>query len=163
MLKYFWVKKMRLRNNPNALEIIKNSPNFISNPESYKGRWNSFFKNDNPIEIEIGMGKGNFIIKKAKENKNINYIGIEKYNSVLVQAVKKLGEEKIENLVLLSYDASNIDTIFSNEVEKNGFKIVYENNDYGNEEENVYKTEYEEKFIKKGIKINCLKAFKTLQ
>ena len=96
MLKYFWVKKMRLRNNPNALEIIKNSPNFISNPESYKGRWNSFFKNDNPIEIEIGMGKGNFIIKKAKENKNINYIGIEKYNSVLVQAVKKLGEEKIE-------------------------------------------------------------------
>ena len=147
------------------------------------------------------MGKGNFIIKKAKENKNINYIGIEKYNSVLVQAVKKLGEEKIENLVLLSYDASNIDTIFSNEVEKiylnfsdkyqlisrndvkiqmktdnvnlflyskeelenNGFKIVYENNDYGNEEENVYKTEYEEKFIKKGIKINCLKAFKTLQ
>ena len=220
MLKYFWVKKMRLRNNPNALEIIKNSPNFISNPESYKGRWNSFFKNDNPIEIEIGMGKGNFIIKKAKENKNINYIGIEKYNSVLVQAIKKLGEEKIENLVLLSYDDSNIDTIFSNEVEKiylnfsdpwtkarhakrrltnkrfldkyqlisrndvkiqmktdnvnlflyskeelenNGFKIVYENNDYGNEEENVYKTEYEEKFIKKGIKINCLRAFKTLQ
>ena len=79
---------MRLRNIPNALEIIKTSPNFIENPEKYKGKWNEVFNNKNVIEIEIGMGKGNFIIKKAMENKNINYIGIEKYNSVLVKAIK---------------------------------------------------------------------------
>ena len=60
-------------------------------------------------------------------------------------------------------DNVNLFLYSKEELENNGFKIVYENNDYGNEEENVYKTEYEEKFIKKGIKINCLKAFKTLQ
>ena len=84
----------------------------------YKNAWNKLFNNDNPIEIEIGTGKGKFIISKAMSNPNINYIGIEKYDSPLVGAVKKLEGIEINNLKLICFDALNINDIFGTEISK---------------------------------------------
>ena len=83
---------MRLKHIKDADKIINKSNYIIENPEEYKGKWNKLFNNDNNIEIEIGTGKGKFIIEKALQNSNINFIGIEKYDSPLVSAVKKLEE-----------------------------------------------------------------------
>ena len=109
---------MRLKHIKNADVIIANSPYLISNPIDYKGKWNSLFGNDNPIEIEIGTGKGKFIISLALDNPNVNYIGIEKYDSPLVSAVKRLEGVEINNLKLLCFDAANINDIFDKEVSK---------------------------------------------
>lgn len=76
------------------------------------------FNNDNNIEVEIGMGKGKFIIEKAIQNPNINYIGIEKYDSPLVSAVKKLEELEINNLKLICIDALGIEEVFDHEIDK---------------------------------------------
>ena len=81
---------MRLRNKKGAHNIIASSDYIVLNPESYKGKFKQLFQNDNDIEIEIGMGKGDFIIGKAINNPDINFIGIEKYATVLVSAMKKL-------------------------------------------------------------------------
>ena len=96
---------MRLKHIKNADQIIAASPFIVNEPWEYKGKWKELFGNDNPIEIEIGTGKGKFIIGKATANPNINYIGIEKYDSPLVSAVKKLEEATIPNLKLVCYDA----------------------------------------------------------
>ena len=110
---------MRLKHIKNANVIISASPYLVKDPMEYKGKWNELFGNDNPIEIEIGTGKGKFIISKALANKNINYIGIEKYDSPLVSAVKKLNEvEEVPNLKLICFDAANIDQIFNKEIDK---------------------------------------------
>lgn len=109
---------MRLKHIKNADKIISSSNYIINNPTDYKNKWSSLFNNNNDIEIEIGCGKGKFIISKALNNKNINYIGIEKYDSPLVSAVKKLENEKIDNLRLICFDASNINDIFGHEVSK---------------------------------------------
>ena len=109
---------MRLKHIKNADIIINNSPYLIKNPIEYKGKWNSLFNNNNPIEIEIGTGKGKFIINKALENPNINYIGIEKYDSPLVNAVKLLQDVNITNLKLICFDALHIDEIFDKEIDK---------------------------------------------
>ena len=107
---------MRLKHIKGAEEEIKLSPYLITEPEKYKGNYKKIFKNDNPIHIEIGMGKGNFIIEMAKRNPNINFIGIEMYDSVLLRAVQKLTNEKINNLKLIRYDATNIENIFAKEI-----------------------------------------------
>lgn len=107
---------MRLKHIKGAEEEIKLSPYLITEPEKYKGNYKKIFKNDNPIHIEIGMGKGNFIIEMAKGNPNINFIGIEMYDSVLLRAVQKLTNEKINNLKLIRYDATNIENIFAKEI-----------------------------------------------
>ena len=109
---------MRLKHIKDADKIIKKSNYIIENPEEYKGKWNKLFNNDNNIEIEIGTGKGKFIIEKALQNSNINFIGIEKYDSPLVSAVKKLEELDITNLRLICYDAFTIDNIFDKEISK---------------------------------------------
>ena len=70
---------MRLRNIPIAKEVIAQSDCVIKNYKEQKGKWNQVFGNDNPIRIEVGMGKGQFITNLAKQNPNINYIGISKY------------------------------------------------------------------------------------
>ena len=104
---------MRLRKVKNALEKIQEYPNIvIQNATSNKGKWNELFKNDNPIYLEIGMGKGKFIIENAKRNPNINYIGLELQESVLVRALEKLIEEPLDNLVLLHEDAFELNNIF---------------------------------------------------
>ena len=109
---------MRLKHIKDADKIINRSTYIIENPEEYKGLWNKLFNNDNNIEIEIGTGKGKFIIEKALQNPNINFIGIEKYDSPLVSVVKKLEELDINNLKLICYDALTIDSIFDREISK---------------------------------------------
>lgn len=105
---------MRLRNVKGAREKISASISVIDNPKEYKGKWRELFKNDNPIYIEIGMGKGKFIIENAIKNPNINFIGIEKFSSVLVRAIerKENNENDLSNLVFLRFDAEYIEDIF---------------------------------------------------
>lgn len=104
---------MRLRKVKGALETIESFPNIvIPNPTSYKGKWNTLFKNDNPIYLEIGMGKGKFIIEHAKRNPDINYLGLELEESVLVRAVEKLEDNPLPNLLLIHIDAFLVNDIF---------------------------------------------------
>lgn len=107
---------MRLRNVKGAKEIIDNSSYIIKNPNDYKGDYQKIFENNNPIHIEIGMGKGDFIIENAKKYPNINFIGIEKFDSVIVRAVQKLENEQIPNLKLIKIDANEIDDVFDKEI-----------------------------------------------
>lgn len=107
---------MRLRNVKNAYEIVNNSNYVIKNPEQYIGKYKELFNNDNPINIEIGMGKGDFIIGNAKKYPNINFIGIEKYESVMVRAIEKLENIDLPNLKLIRMDAINIDKVFNKEI-----------------------------------------------
>ena len=111
---------MRLKKVKDAKERVEASEYYVSTPSEYKGKWNEFFKNDNPIHIEIGMGKGNFVIGMAKAHKDINYIGIEMYDSVMVKAVEKLKQEEkpLKNLKLVLIDAMKIDEIFENEISR---------------------------------------------
>lgn len=108
---------MRLRNVKNKKEIMDNSLYLVKNPRDYKGKWKELFKNDNPIYIEIGMGKGKFIIDNAINYPNINFIGIEKYDSVIAKSLKKV-PEGINNLFMIREDALNINEIFDKEIEK---------------------------------------------
>ena len=104
---------MRLRNIPGAEEEVAKSSYSINTPQELKGHWAKEFKNDNPIYIEIGMGKGRFIINNALTYPDINFIGIEKYPSVQIRAVQKLKEmENISNLRLLSINAEILPEIF---------------------------------------------------
>ncbi len=108
---------MRLRNVKGAKDVIEKSDYIINNYYDYKGKFNLLFNNDNPIHIEIGMGKGDFIIGMALNNPSINFIGIEKFDSVLVRAVQKLEGQNIPNLRLIRMDALDIDNVFFKEVE----------------------------------------------
>ena len=107
---------MRLRNIKGAGEIIELSPYVLKNYKDYKGKFKKFFKNNNPIYLEIGMGKGDFIVNMAKNNPNINFIGIEKYDSIIVRALEKIKPD-ISNLILIRTDAENINDIFYNEID----------------------------------------------
>lgn len=103
---------MRLRNVPGARETIIENQFSIQQPEQMKGKWAEVFQNDHPIHIEVGMGKGQFIIEMARRNPEVNYIGIEKYSSVLVRAVEKLEDFEQYNLRLIRMDAENIEEVF---------------------------------------------------
>ena len=103
---------MRLRNVPGARETIIENQFSIQEPEQKKGKWAEVFGNDHPIHIEVGMGKGQFIIEMARRNPEVNYIGIEKYSSVLVRAVEKLEDFEQNNLRLIRMDAENIEEVF---------------------------------------------------
>ena len=115
---------MRLRNVKGSQERILENPYTIqtdgTNGDDYKGLWNqNIFHNDRPIHIEIGMGKGQFITRLAKENPDINYIGIEKYSSVLVRALDKREELETDNLMFVRMDAEDITSYFTeNEIAK---------------------------------------------
>lgn len=205
---------MRLKKIKDSDKIVRECKNFIDNPSNYKNKWNRVFKNNNPIEIEIGMGKGDFLISKALDNPNINYIGIEKYDSVLVHVKKKLDELNLENLKIINIDASNLLDVFSKEISKiylnfsdpwpkkrhtkrrltyksflNMYDQVFVNGnvniemktdnddlfEYSLESfkehgyklnkidrniDDIYKTEYEKKFIEKGKNINFVSVSK---
>lgn len=109
---------MRLRNVKNKEQIINSSSYLIKYPKEYKGKWQIFFANDNPIYLEIGMGKGDFIIENAKKYPNINFIGIEKYDSVIVRALQKLENEDLINLKLIRIDAKFLDELFFHEIDR---------------------------------------------
>ncbi len=111
---------MRLRNISGSREIIGESGFVIREPEKQKGSWRNVFGNDQPIHIEIGMGKGRFIMDMAKAHPDINYIGIEKYSSVLLRAIQKMEqEEALPNIRFVRMDAETITEVFGEkEVER---------------------------------------------
>ena len=107
---------MRIRNIKNKKEILNNCKNFIENPEDYRGKWKKLFKNNNPIYIEIGCGKCGFIKAMAKKNPNINYIGIERIDTVLAIGLKEIDE--YDNLYFINYNANTIENIFDKEIDR---------------------------------------------
>ncbi len=110
---------MRLRNIKGADEKILASEFVVQNPAEYKGNWKACFQNDKPLHIEIGMGKGQFLYTLAKENPDINYVGIERYSSVLLRAIQKMEEEEVSNLKFICIDAKEITDVFGEgEVDK---------------------------------------------
>lgn len=109
---------MRLRNVKNAKMIVDNSSYIIHDPYAYKSKFSSeIFQNSNPIHLEIGMGKGNFLIDMAKKNPNINFVGVEKYPSIVCRALEKLEEEKLFNIRILCIDAKELADIFDKEID----------------------------------------------
>ncbi len=103
---------MRLRNIRGSRETVSANDYVVNEPEKWKGKWSTLFQNDHPIHIEIGMGKGKFIMQLAKANPDINYIGIEKYSSVLLRALEKRNEEELTNLYFIRFDAEYLNDIF---------------------------------------------------
>ncbi|WP_243524869.1 tRNA (guanosine(46)-N7)-methyltransferase TrmB [Bacillus pseudomycoides] len=105
---------MRLRHKPYAMDRINEYSQFvIGNPEERRGNWQEVFGNDNPIHIEVGTGRGRFVYEMAKANPHINYIGIEKFTSVIVDALDKLIEEEVPNLKLINKDAEDLTVFFA--------------------------------------------------
>lgn len=105
---------MRLRNITGSREVIAESSYVVSESilEQCPGTWKEIFGNENPIRIEVGMGKGRFIYTLAKNNPDVNYVGIEKYSSVLLRAIQKMEEEELPNLKFIRMDAEDIDKVF---------------------------------------------------
>ena len=102
---------MRLRKVKNVEEKIKEFDGLIiSEPEKHKGNWNKLFGNDNPIHLEIGMGKGKFIIEKAKREPNVNFIGCELVQSIIYKAAKSVKD--VPNLLMINYDALKLGEVF---------------------------------------------------
>ena len=108
--------KMRIRNVKNAQEIVGSSKYIVNDPFKYHNEWKNYFKNDNPIHLEIGCGKGDFLIDMAKNNPDINFIGLEKYTSVIVRALRKCEELELTNIAFINNDALNINKIFAKEI-----------------------------------------------
>lgn len=103
---------MRLRNVTGSREVIAASDYVIHEPQDQKGKWHELFGNDSPIRIEIGMGKGRFIMDLARMNPDINYIGIEKYSSVLIRGLQKMEADPLRNLYFIRMDAEEITSVF---------------------------------------------------
>ncbi len=103
---------MRLRNISGSREAIAESPYVIHEPEKYKGNWKQLFGNDYPVRIEIGMGKGRFIMDLARKNPEINYLGIEKYSSVLLRGIQKMELDPMPNLYFIRMEAEEIVDVF---------------------------------------------------
>ena len=108
---------MRLKNVKGANEIIIKGKYYIPNPVDNINNWHKIFSNNNPINIEIGIGKGDFIIENALKYPNINFIGIEKYDSVIVRAIQKSNELELNNLKIIRMDAINLANIFNKEID----------------------------------------------
>lgn len=107
---------MRLRNIPGADDVIQSHPIAVKQEKEHKGAWHQLFKNDHPIHIEIGMGKGQFLLTLAKQNPDINYIGIERYSSVLLRALEKYDTEEFCNLTNIRFicmDAMELPEVFA--------------------------------------------------
>jgi tRNA (guanine-N7-)-methyltransferase len=118
------VANMRLRNKPWAKDKIEQYPQYaVSNPEQYRGKWQEVFGNSQPIHIEVGTGKGQFITEMAKAHPDINYFGIELYDSVIVSALDRLIEADVPNLKLLHVNAADLGKYFA----KNDIDRVYLN------------------------------------
>lgn len=101
----------------NADKILRDCPYFIDNPYKYKNKWHDLFNNHNKIYLELGTGRGDFIINMAKQYPNINFIAIELNSSQLATASLKLQKEKLSNLKLINDDARNITKIFGKEID----------------------------------------------
>ena len=106
---------MRLRNIRGSKDVIASCPFVVQEPESCRGRWAEIFGNENPIHIEVGMGKGRFLMDMAVLHPEINYVGIEMYDSVLLRAVQKREklETEIKNLFFIRMDARQLPEVFA--------------------------------------------------
>lgn len=104
---------MRLRNIPGADDAILNSEYCIKNPEEQKGHWQDCFDKVQPLHIEIGMGKGRFIMDTAALHPDINYIGIERYSSVLLRALQKVEQNPLPNIKFICMDAADVAEVFA--------------------------------------------------
>lgn len=110
---------MRLRHIPGSEDEIAGSPYVVQNPSEKRGRWKEVFGNKNPIEIEVGMGKGRFIMELASLHPEINYVGIERYPSVLLRGLQKRAQMELDNIYFMCVDAKNLAEIFEpGEVQK---------------------------------------------
>jgi tRNA (guanine-N7-)-methyltransferase len=107
---------MRLRKIKEAKNEIEKSNYYILNSSNNKGKWNKVFNNNNPIYIEIGMGKGKFIRDNAIKYPNINFIGIDKYDTLIYKAIKNIDID-IPNLKLININAENLKDIFDKEID----------------------------------------------
>ena len=107
---------MRIRKRKEAKPELEACNFYIARPEQYKGNWKNLFQNQNPIHLEIGTGKGNFLITMAKLYPKINFIGMEKFSSVLLRAVEKVQSEKLSNLYFICEDAKEIQDFFKQEI-----------------------------------------------
>lgn len=106
---------MRLRNITGADTYIENSGYVVQDFKGQRGNWKDIFNNNNPIQIEVGMGKGRFLMELALLNPQINYVGIEMYSSVLLRAVQKMEENPLPNLRFIRMDAREIEDTFAPE------------------------------------------------
>lgn len=106
---------MRLRNITGSREVIAENEFVIHDPEKRKGQWKEVFGNEQPIRLEIGMGKGRFLMALAAQHPKINYLGIEKYSSVLLRALQKMEEDPLPNLRFIRMDAEYITDVFAEE------------------------------------------------
>ena len=206
---------MRIRNFSGSDNIISNCSFLVSNPEDYRGKWSELFGNDNPIHLEIGMGKGKFLLENAINNPDINYIGVERYDTIVAKAIEKIQPYELINLRIIKEDAFNLAHMFDREIaviylnhsdpwpkarhekrrltshnflaiydnlfkgakkivqktdnydlfeysleslELYGYEIIDKSYDLAGTKLVNYTTEYEEKFMKKGVKINYLVA-----
>ena len=110
---------MRLRNITGADTYIENSQYVVQDEKSKKGCWEEVFGRKAPLHIEVGMGKGQFLMELALQNPDINYVGIEMYSSVLLRAVQKMEENPMDNLRFIRMDAREIEEVFDKgEVDK---------------------------------------------
>lgn len=107
---------MRLRNIPRADGVIKSHPMVVQDAQESRGNWKEIFGNDHPIYLEIGMGKGRFLMNMAKEHPLVNFVGIERYSSVLLRALEKYDTEEykeLQNIRFLCMDATEIENVFN--------------------------------------------------
>jgi len=102
---------MRVRNISNAKELLKEYKEYVAAPQLFKEQWHTYFENQNPIHIEIGMGKGQFIRTLAKLNPNINYIGLEKVEELVLKSVRSIEAEEICNISLINWNAVKLEEI----------------------------------------------------
>ena len=110
---------MRLRNISGSREVIGESRFVVQNPKEQKNHWCELFGNSHKIQIEIGMGKGRFIMDMARSHPDINYVGIEKYSSVLLRGIQKMEAEPLPNLYFIRMEAEEIMEVFGHvEVDK---------------------------------------------
>ena len=110
---------MRLRHIPGAEQMIEENPHVVHGAKEKKGTWQQIFGNDHPIRIEVGMGKGQFILEQASRNPDVNFVGIEKYSTVLLKAIRKREQMELSNIYFLCEDARELAEIFGpGEVER---------------------------------------------
>ncbi|NLW01776.1 MAG: tRNA (guanosine(46)-N7)-methyltransferase TrmB [Clostridiaceae bacterium] len=100
---------MRLRSIPNASEMLPSFSNYVPEPGIFKERWSSYFGNYNEIHLEIGSGKGEFIITLAQNNPGINYIAVERCNTIALKLLRKIPETGLRNLAVTSVDAEHLE------------------------------------------------------
>lgn len=105
---------MRLKHVKGAEEAIAANEYVVHDAKERPGKWQELFGNDHPIHIEIGMGKGQFLMELARRNPDINYLGMERYSSVLLRALQKMEEEPLPNLYFLCEDAAELPEMFAN-------------------------------------------------